>query len=193
MKVIIIPEDFRNDQYMLKPIVEQLLRNVGDNSPKVRVCQDPLLGGLVEALKPERNVDIVQKYKGMIDIFILCVDRDGKEGRQEILDRIENEVRDELQNHQYFLAVAACEEVETWVLAGLDLPSEWRWQDVRAEIHPKEQYFDKLASDRGLSDALGGGRKVLGDEASRNIVAIRQKCPEVDALALRLEAIIQNA
>ena len=81
--------------------------------------------------------------------------------------------------------------METWVLAGLNLPGNWRWEDVRAEVHVKEQYFEQLAAQRGVSDLLGGGRKALGEEASRSINAVRQKCPEdFDALARRLESSI---
>lgn len=81
------------------------------------------------------------------------------------------------------------EEIETWVLAGLNLPTDWNWRTLRAEVHVKEIYFEPLATQRDLSDAPGGGRKPLGEEASRRIDAIRQKCPEdFDALARRLEA-----
>ena len=60
---------------------------------------------------------------------------------------------------------------------------------VRAEIQVKERYFDVLAHERGVADGPGGGRKALGEEAARNLPAIRLKCPEdFDALAQRLEA-----
>ena len=63
---------------------------------------------------------------------------------------------------------------------------------MRAEVHVKEQYFEPLALRRGLAGSTGGGRKVLAEEASRRIRAIRRKCPEdFDALAVRLEAGIQ--
>lgn len=187
MRVLIIPEDFRYDQYTLKPIFERLLDNLGWSNCKVRVCQDPLLGGIGEALKPERLQEIVNRYVGMMDIFVLCVDRDGQTGRSERLANIETEFNPVCR----FLAENAWEEIETWVLAGLDLPSQWRWADVRAEIHVKEQYFEPLAALRGLSDAPGGGRKALAEQASRNINAIRQKCPDdFGALARRLEATV---
>ena len=32
-----------------------------------------------------------------------------------------------------FLAENAWEEIEAWVLAGLNLPSDWSWAEVRAE------------------------------------------------------------
>lgn len=91
MKLLIIPEDFRKDQYMLKPIFDRLLRNMGDSSPRVRVCQDPLLGGVGEALKSERIEEILDANAGMYDAFVLCVDRDGQVGRRQRLDQIEGE------------------------------------------------------------------------------------------------------
>ena len=188
MKVLLIPEDFRNDQYILKPLFSRLLKTM-DRRVRVRVCQNPLLGGVGEALKPERLAEIVQQYEGTTDVFILCVDRDGVIGRRQQLDRIERE----FGSHRLFFAENAWEEIETWILAGLKLPGSWRWADVRAEVHVKERYFDRLVSQRGLSGALGGGRMRLGEEASHRISAIRQKCPEdFDALAKRLEAVVSN-
>lgn len=184
MRVLLIPEDFRNDQDILKPLFSRLFHDLGKRSAKVRVCRDPLLGGVSEALKLDRIAEIVQQYR-MVDIFILCVDRDGETGRRQTLDRIEHKFGDDTF---IFLAENAWEEVETWVLAGVDLPADWRWVDVRAEVQVKEAYFEPLAELRGLSDSPGGGRKELAEEASRQIPAIRQKCTEdFDALAQRLE------
>ena len=185
MKVLVIPEDFRNDQYILKPIFVRLFRSIGRPNAKIRICGDPLLGGVVEALKPDRISEIVEQYQGMIDIFILCVDRDGSKGRRQRLDEIESK----LDTQQTFLAENAWEEIETWVLAGVvNLPANWNWQTVRAEIHVKEVYFKPLVDQRNLSDAPGGGRKPLAEEAARRIGEIRKKCPEdFGRLARRLE------
>ena len=187
MRILIIPEAFQNDQYILKPIFERLFRSIGRSSARIRICQEPLLGGVVEATKLDRIAEIVERYVGMTDIFLLCVDRDGETGRRRRLNDIETEFG------ASFLAENAWEELETWVLAGLDLPDEWKWRDVRAEVRVKENYFVPLAVQRGLTDAPGGGRKPLGEEASRRIDAIRQKCPEdFDALARRLETAIEE-
>ena len=184
MRVLVIPEDFRNDQYLLKPLFERLFRSIGRPRTHVRVCQDPLLGGVGEALKSERIQEIVDQHGGMTDIFILCVDRDGSQGRRTRLNQIEAE----FGNDHTFLAENAWEEIETWTLAGLDLPKGWRWPDVRGEVHIKERYFDVLAHECSVADGPGGGRKALGEEAARNIPAIRGKCPEdFDALAQRLK------
>ena len=189
MNVLIIPEDFRNDQYILKPLFSRLFQSIGRRRVHVDICRDPLLGGVEEALKSERITEVIGKHGGMTDIFILCIDRDGKEGRRQRLDQIEAEFGDV----RVFLAENAWEEIETWILAGLNLPADWNWKTVRAEVQVKEIYFEPLVAQRELSDAPGDGRKPLAEEASRKINAIRQKCPDdFDALAQRLEAAIQN-
>ena len=180
MRVLVIPEDFRNDQYILQPLFKRLFRSAGMRAARVEICRDPLLEGVNQALRVERLREIVDQYP-MIDVFILCVDRDGETNRRQVLDQIECAFGSRL------VAVNAWEEIETWVLAGVDLPNSWRWADVRAEVNVKERYFEKLVDQRGLKDELGRGRRVLGDEASRNIAAIRQKCVEdFDELADRL-------
>ncbi len=189
MKILVIPEDFRKDQYILKPILARLLHALGRRSAKIAVCQDPRLGGVNEALKASRIAEIVARYRGMVDMFVLCVDRDGKQGRRQRLAAIEAEFGPK----PTFLAENAWEELETWVLAGLELPRDWRWSTVRAELDVKEQYFDELARRRSLERGPGGGRRVLGEEAAHNVQAIRQKCPEdFDRLARRIEDNIQS-
>ncbi len=186
MNVLVIPENPRHDQYILKPLFERLFRSFGGQKTNVQICQDPVLGGVVAALKSERLAEVVEKHQGMTDVFILCVDRDGEPSRQNRLSQIEKE----FGNGYSFLAVNAWEEIETWVLAGLKLPSGWRWAKIRSEIDVKERYFKPLAEQRAVADGPGGGRKALGEEAARQISAIRQKCSEdFNALALRLEAV----
>ena len=42
MNILIVPEDPRNDQYILKPLFERLFRQViGNQTAKVRICQNP--------------------------------------------------------------------------------------------------------------------------------------------------------
>ena len=182
MRVLIIPEDFRNDQYLLRPLFDRLFRSL--NIPaNVAVCQDPVLGGIREALKSERLREIVDRYDAMIDLFILCVDRDGNRSRRNRLDQIEAE----FDGQRRFLAENAWEELETWTLAGLVLPNDWRWSEVRAEVSVKERYFAPLAQQRGVAGGLGQGRMRLGEEAARNIATIRRKCREdFDRLARRI-------
>jgi hypothetical protein len=185
VKVLIIPEDFRKDQYILKPLFERLFAGFKRPNTRVVVCTAPLLQGVTEALKEDRLAEILVRYP-MIDIFVLCVDRDGVVTRRGRLDQLERK----FGTARPFLAVNAWEELETWVLAGLDLRKEWVWADIRQEVSVKERYFEPFAQQRGVADGPGGGRKALGEEAARSLTAIRQKCREdFDALAIRLEAV----
>jgi hypothetical protein len=183
MKVIVIPEDFRKDQYILKPIIEAMLAAVGKPRANVRICQDPLLGGVAEALKWERIGKILDRYRGMVHVFLLIVDRDGKEGRRTSLDNLEGKAAEVLPEGNVFLAENAWQEVEVWLLAGLSLPTNWRWQEIRREVNPKEVYFEPLARDRGVMGGPGQGRKTLAREAAGNYGRIRSRCPE-DIVAL---------
>ena len=178
MNVLVIPEDFRKDQYILKPIIEAMLTEVGKPRSKVVVCKDPRLGGISQALNKERIEEIINRYKGMVDLFLLCVDRDGVNGRQTRLRELELQANDLLPEDRCFLAENAWQEIEVWALAGLDLPRDWSWQDVRAEPNPKERYFEPIAKTRGLLEGPGEGRKTLGIEAARRYDRIRQLCPE---------------
>ncbi len=184
MNVLIIPEDFRKDQYLLLPLFTRLFSLIGKPRARVRVCRDPLLGGVQEALKIENLRPIIDRYTGMTDVFLLCIDRDGQVGRRQKLDTIERE----LSASCSFLAENAREELETWTLAGLDLPKDWQWNEIRAEVSVKERYFDILAIKRGVADGPGGGRKVLGEEAARKVDVILQKChDDFGAIAGRLK------
>jgi len=87
MNVLVIPEDFRNDQYVLKPLIKAMLAAAGKPQARVRVCQRPLLGGISQATDPARITEIIRAYP-MVDLFLLIVDRDGVETRRKRLDNL---------------------------------------------------------------------------------------------------------
>ena len=178
MNVLVIPEDFRKDQYVLKPIVIAMMKAIGKPKAKVIVCKDPLLGGFGEALKEERIREILERYKGMVDLFLLCVDRDGNINRKQRLIDLEEKAAEILNSDRLFLAENAWQEVEVWVLAGHDLPKEWHWQSIRAEIKPKTYYFEPFAKQRNLLDSPAQGRKLLAEEAAQRYSRIRALCRE---------------
>ena len=145
--------------------------------------------GINDALDINRLREIVTRYQ-MMNIFILCVDRDGNRNRRSRLDGIENA----FPGWPVFIAENAREELETWALAGLDLPREWSWSRVRAEISVKERYFEPLAKQMRVADGPGGRRKAMGVAAARRIRAIRRKCPEdFGNLAKRLQTLLTAA
>jgi hypothetical protein len=176
LNVLVIPEDFRKDQYILKPIVSAMLANVPRGSTaKVVICQDPLLGGIAQAMSWDRLVEVFDMYP-MVDLFLLLVDRDGEPNRRQSLNHLETRAAEHLGNDRQFLAEHAWQELEVWALAGHDLP--WPWQEVREERNPKEVYFLPYARSRGLLDEPGQGRKTLSMEAAAKYRRVRSRCKE---------------
>ena len=195
MNVLVIPEDFRKDQYILKPILEAMFGAIGQGNAKIRVCDDPLLGGVREALKWERIEQIIKRYRWKIDVFLLCVDRDGDENRKHALNRLEQLAAEILPLAKYFVAENAWQEIEVWVLAGhLDLPTEWNWAEIRAELDPKELYFLPFATQRDVLQGPGQGRKTLAQEAARRYPRIKQLCQEdIGNLETRIRIWLDNS
>jgi hypothetical protein len=193
MNVLVIPEDFRKDQYVLKPILRKMMQSLGSKA-RVEVCRDPLLGGVGEALKWERLAEILDRYRGMVRLFLLVVDRDCVDGRRSALDHLEQRAAEFFSGtDRTFLAEAAQEEVEVWVLAGMnDLPKKWAWTEVREECHSKERFYEPYAKQRGLLEAPYEGRERLAKEAAGNYGRIRQLCPEdVGALESRVRSALE--
>jgi hypothetical protein len=184
MNVLVIPEDFVKDEHILLPIIRRLLADIGKPNAKVLVCRDPRLRGVGEALKWSVIQKIIGRYRYRTHVFILALDRDAEMGRRARLSTIELKAKEEIQ---CFLGVLAEEEVEVWVLAGHTLPPPWKWSAIRKARDPKEQYFEAFAKQRGVSQNLSGGRKVLAAEAVNRFARIKQLCPELVDLQLRIK------
>lgn len=187
MNVLVIPEDFRKDQYILKPVIEAMFAAVGKPRARVVVCKDPLLSGIEQALRWEKIAEILDRYRGMIQRFILVVDRDGHAERRERLERLERRAAAYLGSTATFLAENAWQEIEVWALAAQSLPARWRWRAVREEPNPKERYFLPFVVQRRLLDEPGQGRRTLGLEAGARYQRVRELCKEdVEHLERRL-------
>lgn len=179
MKVLIIPEDPRFDQYMLKPLVEAALAYAGKPRAKVQMFLGSQTWGYAAVSNAGNLKEIINDYK-IYDAFILCVDRDCDMGRRTALTNLERQVRAEFPE-KHFVAVCGIEELEVWALAGMtDLPDAW--SEVRSECHPKERYFEPYVFRRNLLETPGGGRGVLGKEAAKLYAdRVRRLCTEIQA------------
>lgn len=178
MNVLVIPEDFRKDQYILKPIIEAMLNSCGRPRARVVVCKDPVLGGVNQAMRWEYLKEIFDRYRGMVDLFLLCVDRDGVASRRARLAELEAQAAADLPADRVLLAENAWQELEVWVLAGHELPNQWVWREIRDELHPKERYYLPFAKARAMIDQPAEGRRALSLEAARRYDRIKQLCPE---------------
>lgn len=195
MNVLIIPEDFRYDQFVLKPIVTAMLKALGRPNTIIEVCQNPPLRGISTALKWSSQLAIINQYKYKVDLFLLCVDKDNDREREKKLRNLEKLANAELARSakkRLFLATQAEQEVEVWILAGHKLPKDWVWQDIRDERDSKERYFEPFAQQRGFKTNFDEARQVLANEAVSNYDRIKRRCPEVADLESRIRIWIES-
>lgn len=182
MKVLVIPEDPTYNGYILKPLVERLLRAASRPSAKVTVLTNPRAQGIdmIRALLPTIWADYAH-----FDLLLFLPDDDcpGRAARLLPLEAqaVEAGVR--------FLVCTAVTEVEAWLLAGHVDKSPEQWPVVRADCELKERYFAPFIAEYGDGSA-GQGRTRLMREALTHFTGILARCPELAELKTRLEAVL---
>src|SRR5947209_3976843 len=98
-----------------------MLTKLGQPQASVKALQEPRLQGVQEAMNRE-NIRTIIRLNAMVDLFLLCVDRDGNEHRTAALSDLETNAAELLRPDQRFFAASAWQEIEVWALAGHDLP-----------------------------------------------------------------------
>ena len=122
MNVLVIPEDFRKDQFILQPIIAAMLSKL-QKPANVEVLRDPLIGGVSQATNREVLSEIVEDNKWNVDLFLLCVDRDAEEGRRSALDRLETHFNRSQNAAKFMAAENAWQELEIWHIS--DSPAQF--------------------------------------------------------------------
>lgn len=175
MKVMVIPEDPTHDQYILKPIVEQLFAGLG-KLPRVQVLSNPRLHGVSQALSAPILADIIAMYP-MVDLFLVLVDRDAEPKRPSQADERAQEHPDRL------FVCLAIEEVEVWMLALHRDSLDTQWTEVRADRDPNERFAQPFLAARAPKLSPGGGRvwamRDLGAKW-RGVLKVRPELAELE-------------
>ena len=182
MNVLILPENSDHDPHMLEPLLKALFKQLGKPQANVRICRDPSFKGITTALNRANLDEVFQRYDYLNPIYILVVDRDGVEGRETGVEGFRKSF-----GKPSFFATCAIEEMETWLLAGCKLNSQWQWKEVRSEIKIIEGFFNRHVLAEGLSQTVGDGRQILGKRAASNLRVVLVKCEELALLATQLE------
>jgi hypothetical protein len=178
MKVLVIPENPTLDQYILKPVVECLLRELGRGTARVEILQEPHLNGVEQALDAHVLAGIHGGYP-MIDLFLLIIDRDGVESRQ---SRVDARVAEANGRGKSMVGCLAIEEIEVWALAPHADGINAAWKSIRSERSPKEVYFEPFIEKNNWLESVGKGRKVVMKALAGNWRSLKTRCPELQKL-----------
>lgn len=182
MKVLVIPEDQENDQYIVKPVLERLFEDLG-LSAQVTILPEPRLRGDQDALDRQLIAQIVTDRAPMTDLFLLVIDRDCNREKHE--QRLQARVA---EHGAKMLGVLAVQEIECWMMA-LHEPSALgaRWQEIRDHCDSKEAYAEPLLAKLG-SLGPGGGRKAAMRALKSNWKRLLDRCEELQDLRERIRA-----
>lgn len=178
---MIIPEDPTLDQYILKPIVEQIFSDLG-KSPRIHVLSNPRLRGVSQALDPAILADIVSTNR-MIDLFLVLVDRDADVKKRPL------EARERSAEHPGRLLVClAIEEVEVWMLAIHRDTIGAPWKTIREERDPKERFAHPFLAERAPQLGAGNGRAWAMRPLGQKWRGVLDVCPELEELKQSIES-----
>jgi hypothetical protein len=184
IKVVVICEDHTLDQYILKPVIEQIMTECG-RRVRIQFASDPPLRGIEQALQKATLTAVLRRYP-MAQLFLLLVDRDCKEASR--TTRLRSRIEQADKAGRKLFGCLAIEEVEVWALAlhRSELPD--RREAVRAHCHPKEAYFRPLVGQRGWDLSLGKGRRSAIADLRQKWDSLKALCPEVADLTAEIRA-----
>lgn len=182
LNVLLICEHHTKDGPMLKPIFKQLFAAIGKPKANVKINTTVEIHGWSQALNHDKLREVFETYP-LVHLFILCVDRDGDDLRDNRVVISKEKCRSFLKSTQMLAGELAKQEAEVWVLAGLpDLPPDWSWAELRSSIDAKE-HLSKYAALRGMDPQLPAPlRASLGEAAGQRYHAVRKLCDEIATL-----------
>lgn len=181
MRVLIVPEDPVNDGYILRPVVGWLFEELGKQA-RIAVLQDPRMRGVDEALSKDALQAVVNRYP-MVDLFLVLVDRDGDEGREN------RGAAREAENPRRLYVCLGVEEIEVWMLALHLQKVPASWAEVRAEPNPKERFAEPFLKSHAPRGSIGRGRAwAMRELDRRQFGALLARCPELRDLKGKIAA-----
>ena len=185
LRVLVIPEDPTHNGYILKPLVEAVLADLGKRSARVQVLTSPRLNGYDHARAAIRS-ELPASY-GHLDLWLFMPDAD-RAGPAAMAT-----MEAELQGRGVPLYCCPAEpEVEIYACAAYRSGIAQGWQAARSNPRMKEEVFAPLLAVHGDHRRAGGGRDLMVAESLRNLPLLYSLCPELKRLRDRVAAHLQG-
>jgi hypothetical protein len=182
--VLVIPEDPTYNGYILRPLVERILRECGKPNARVTVLGNPRAKGYEHA-KSLIEEGLLDRYAHM-HLILFLPDADGND-RSAAFEALEARAT---QAGRRLMCQCAVQEVEVWLLAGHTEKLDQTWQAVRDNPHVKEAVFHPFLTLYGDARRAGGGRDLLMEQTLSAYSGLLARCPEIKALQDRICAAV---
>lgn len=181
-RVLVIPEDPTHNGYILKPLVEMVMKAAEKPTAKVTILTSPKLKGYDEALHSVRH-DLATRYRQMdLWLFIPDADRASAAAMQDL----ESELAE--QGVTLFCCPAV-PEVEIYACVAYHTEIRMSWSAARRHPRFKEAIFERLLTTYGDSRRPGQGRIEMTERSLARRTRFFRRCPEIARLRDRIAAL----
>lgn len=182
-KVLVIPEDPALNGYILRPLVQRVLAEVGRPNARIQILTNPRLRGYEDAVAVLRN-ELVKRYS-FFDLWVFVPDADrAQEGVLRVL---------EASMKSKGVALVCCPaqpELEAWLIAGHLNRVALPWDEIRNHPRLKEEVMEPFLAQHGDPRAAGQGRQRLMLRTLEAYRGLKQRCPEIENLETRIRVIL---
>ena len=178
-RVLVIPEDPTNNGYILKPVVEMVMEEVGRPRARVAVLTNPRLRGYDHAVRAIHN-ELAVRYRHR-DLWLFFPDAD--RATPDAMKYLEDSLKSE---DITLLCCPARPEVEIYACVAYRDAIGIRWQVARNHTTFKETVFEPLLNAHG-DKRPGGGRGRMTKQSLANRQSFFSRCPEIAKLRDRIE------
>ncbi len=179
--VLVIPEDPTWNGYILKPLAKALLDDAGKPNAKVKLLENPHVGGYEQALSAIRG-ELPDLYR-FFDLWLFFPDAD--RASADAMDNLETELR---ARDISLLCCAAQPEIEIYACVAFCDNLRGTWEEARTHPRMKEEFFEPLLQTHGDRRQAGGGREEMITSSLRSLQRLFQLCPETQRLRDRIAA-----
>lgn len=184
--MLVVPEDPRNDRYILDPLVVRVLAECGKPNARVTVLTDPRAEGYEHAKQLLKDRVLATYSHQHLVLFLPDADGKDRSGTFEELEALAH------RTGVHLLCCAAVQEVEAWLLAGHTEKLDRPWNEVRNDVSVKENVFVPFLERYGDRRRAGGGRDTLMKETLGNYRGLTDRCPELRELENRIRELIET-
>lgn len=142
LRVLVIPEDPTWNGYFLKPLAKALLADAGKPNAKVKLLENPHVGGFEQARTAIQD-ELPDRY-GFYDLWLFLPDADVASA-----DAM-RDLETDLQSRDIPLFCCPAQpEVEIYACVAFRDELRVSWEEARTHVRMKEEVFEPLLREHG--------------------------------------------
>jgi len=185
LRVLVIPEDPKNNGYTLEPLVKWVLEEAGRPRAQIKVLSSPRTRGYESAVNELRNPLLHDRYRDH-SLWLFFPDADLAKGLKDLCNAVS-------RSPVTLLACAAKPEIEIYPLLSELGRLDFSWGDLRDHARLKEDVFEPLLLRHPAHRNAGGGRREMIAETLKTPERLKNACPELMELIKSVKNALEDS